>query len=60
MPDLIYLLVSLIIIALVCYLLWWALSQIPLPQPIRTVVVVLFVLVVVLYLVRQFGLLQVL
>jgi len=41
----------------VAYVLWWALNQIPLPQPIRTVVTVVFVLIIVVYIVQRFGLL---
>lgn len=40
------LLVGLIIFALVCYVLWWVLSQIPMAQPIRVIVTVVFVLIV--------------
>lgn len=51
------LLIGLIVLCLVAYVLWWALNQIPLPQPIRTVVTVVFVLIIVVYIVQRFGLL---
>jgi Kef-type K+ transport system membrane component KefB len=40
------LLIGLIIFALVAYLLWWVLNMIPMAQPIRVVVTVVFVLIV--------------
>lgn len=49
------LLIYLIIICLVLYVLWWVLSQIPLPQPIRTVAVVIFALVAVVMLLNITG-----
>lgn len=48
MTGLIGLLVSLIILGLVLLLLWWAISQIPAPQPIATVIRVIFALICVL------------
>lgn len=39
------LLVGLVIFALVAYLLWWLINMIPLPQPVRVIVTVLFVLI---------------
>ncbi len=42
------LLVGLIIFALVAYVLWWVLNQIPMAQPVRVVVTVIFVLIVLL------------
>lgn len=50
------LLISLVVFALVAYLLWWVLSLIPMPQPLRVVVTVLFVLVCVLILLDYFPL----
>lgn len=44
------LLVGLVIFALVAYLLWWVLSLIPLPPPVRVIVTVLFVLICVVML----------
>ena len=40
------LLIGLIIFALICYVLWWVLNQIPMAQPIRVIVTVVFVLIV--------------
>ena len=38
------LLFGIVVFALVAYLLWWLLQQIPLPQPLRVILTVLFVL----------------
>lgn len=51
-------LIWLVVVVLVCYLLFWALSQIPMPQPVRTVIIVLVALVLLVYLVQRFGLLS--
>lgn len=45
---LIYLLIGLLIFALV----WWALNQMPLPQPVRMVAIVVMVIVAILFLVN--------
>ena len=55
MTELISLLIGLIILCLIIYVLYWALSQIPLPQPVRTVVWVLFALLVVAFLLQRYG-----
>lgn len=47
MPALISLLISLIILGLVLYLLYWVVSLIPAPQPIATVIRVVFGLICV-------------
>lgn len=57
MGDPLSLIVYILVLALVCYLVFWILGQIPLPSPIRTVVVVLIALILLLYIVRRFGLL---
>lgn len=44
------LLIGLVVFALIAYLLWWLLSLIPLPQPIRVIVTVLFVLICIVML----------
>lgn len=44
------LLVGLVVFALIAYLLWWLLSLIPLPPPVRIIVTVLFVLVCIVVL----------
>lgn len=46
------LLVTLLIICLIAYVVWWALSQIPMPEPIRVVVIVIFAIILILILVR--------
>ena len=43
-------LISLLILVLVAGLLWWAISQIPLPQPLGMVVQVVFVVIFALIL----------
>lgn len=43
-------LVGLVVFALIAYLLWWLLSLIPLPPPVRIIVTVLFVLVCIVVL----------
>ncbi len=50
------LLVTVLIAALIFYLVWWALSQIPLPQPVRTVVIVILVIIFVVWLAQRFNL----
>jgi len=57
MSGLLSLLIAVIVIALVCYIIFWALGQIPLPPPIRTVIVVLVALVLIIFIVNRFGLL---
>lgn len=57
MGDPLSFLIWIIVVALVVYLLFWVLGQIPMPQPIRTVIVVLVALVLLVYLVQRFGLL---
>lgn len=57
MESLLGLLIAIVVLCLVCYVIFWALGQIPLPQPIRTVVVVLIALVLLVYIVNRFGLL---
>jgi hypothetical protein len=46
--SLIRLVIVLIIIGVIMYVLWWAISQIPMPQPFAVAVRVIFVLVCVL------------
>lgn len=46
--SLIPLVVQLVILALFFWLVWWALSQIPLPEPFNTVIRVVMVLIVFL------------
>jgi len=51
------LLIWVIVLCLVVYLLFWILGQIPMPQPVRTVIIVLVALLLLVYLVQRFGLL---
>jgi len=51
------LLITLVILCLVAYLIFWALAQIPLPEPIRVIVTVLIVLVLLVWVVQRFALL---
>jgi len=44
-------LLILIIVGLILYVVWWAITQIPLPPPFQVVVRVIFVLVCVLILI---------
>jgi hypothetical protein len=48
------LLVGLIFVCLLIYLAWWAISQIPLPQPVRVVAVVLLALICIYMLLSYF------
>lgn len=48
MEPLFSLLITVIIVGVVLYVIWWAISQIPLPPPFAVVVRVVFALIVVL------------
>jgi len=48
--DLVGLLVTVIILGLICYILWWGLGQLKLGPPFDKVVTVIFVLIIVLVL----------
>ena len=50
------LLIGLVVFALVAYLVWWLLQQFLLPQPVRLIVTVLFVLICVVMLLNYFPL----
>lgn len=52
------LLIAIIVLCLVGYLLFWALSRIPLPEPVRVVVTVLIALLFLVFIVQRFGLLS--
>ena len=58
MGGLLSLLIAIIIVALICYVLFWALAQIPLPEPVRVIVSVLIALVLLVFIVQRFGLLS--
>ena len=49
--DLISLLVYLIIAALIFYLIYWVLGQMPLPEPFKTVILVVLGLIAILFLI---------
>jgi hypothetical protein len=53
--DLVHLLIYLIIICLIFGVAWWAITQIPLPPPVRTVIVVIFALILILVLLSLIG-----
>lgn len=57
MAEFVTLLVTIVVVALILYVIFWALGQIPLPQPIRTVIVVVVALIILVWLVQRFGLL---
>lgn len=44
------LLIALVIFCLITYLFWWLINTIPLPQPVRIIVIVLFVLICIVML----------
>ncbi len=46
--GLIHLLIVLIVIGLIFGVCWWAISRLPIPEPFRTIVTVVFVLIVLL------------
>ena len=50
------LLIGLVFLCLLAYLAWWLINMIPLPQPIRVVAVVLFVLIFLVALLNYFPL----
>ncbi len=58
MTGLLSLLVAAIVLCLVLYLLFFVLQQIALPQPVRTVIVVLVALIILLWMVDRYGLLS--
>jgi hypothetical protein len=57
MSALLSLLITVIVVALICYIIFWALGQMTLPQPIRTVIVVLVALILIVFIVQRFNLL---
>ena len=56
MASLVVLLVWVLVFALIGYLVFWALGQIPLPQPLRAVIVVIVAIIMILFLLTKFGL----
>jgi hypothetical protein len=55
MGDPISLLIYIVVLALVCYIVFWILGQIPMPPPLRTVIVVVVALVFLLWILRHLG-----
>ena len=49
--DILGLIVTLVILGLIFYVLWWGLSQISLPEPFNKIVTVLIVLAIVVILI---------
>jgi uncharacterized membrane protein YwzB len=49
--DLFQLLISLVIVGLICYVLWWAITKIGLPEPFNKIAQAVIVLIVVIYLI---------
>jgi hypothetical protein len=49
------LLVSLLVVLVILSILWWVIQQIPLPQPIRLAVVVIFALIAIIWLLQFVG-----
>ena len=49
------LLISLLVFCLIAAIIWWVLQQLPLPQPIRMVVIVVFALIAILWLAGCYG-----
>jgi hypothetical protein len=58
MEGLLGLLVAIVVICLIAYIIFWALGQIPLPDPIRTIIIVLVALILLVFIVQRFGLLN--
>lgn len=46
------LLISLLVLALIAYLVWWAIGAMGLPDPIKTVFLVIMLIILILVLVR--------
>lgn len=57
MTGLLGILIAIIVVALICYIVMWALDRIPLQEPFRTVIIVLVALVLIIFIIKQFGLL---
>jgi divalent metal cation (Fe/Co/Zn/Cd) transporter len=46
------LLISLLVFVLILSIAWWALSQLPLPQPVRSIVVVIIAIIAIVFLLQ--------
>jgi len=53
--DLISLLIGIILVGLICYVLWWLIEKIGLPEPFNKIAVVLVALIAVVYLLGVLG-----
>jgi hypothetical protein len=58
MEGLLGLLIAIVVVCLIAYVIFWALGQIPLPDPIRTIIIVLVALILLVFIVQRFGLLS--
>jgi hypothetical protein len=58
MEGLLGLLIAIVVVCLIAYVIFWALGQIPLPDPIRTIIIVLVALILLIFIVQRFGLLS--
>jgi multisubunit Na+/H+ antiporter MnhB subunit len=52
--HMISLLITLVVFALVCYLIFWAMGYLTVPDPIRKVVTVVIVLIAVIWILTNF------
>lgn len=50
--SLVSLLVWLIVFGLIAYILWWAISKIPMVEPVKTIVTAIFALIVAIVLIN--------
>jgi hypothetical protein len=57
MAGLAGLLIAIIILCLIAYLLFYVLNRLALPEPVRTVAIVLVALILLIFIVQKFGLL---
>lgn len=55
--SLIMLVIYILVIGLVVYALNWLLAQLALPQPVKTIILVIVAIIVLLWILQQFGLL---
>lgn len=57
MEPLLSMLITAIILALVVYLLFYVLGKLAIPEPVRTIILVITALIILVYFVQRFGLL---
>ena len=53
--SLISVLIWLLVLAVVCYIIWLILNMLPLPEPIRTIILCILGLVLLLVIVQRLG-----